>query len=156
MKNPDISFEDAKARKKKGSQGKSAESAVQKLLDQRRREGKLDFIRLLDSRAAGRTVAAQPCDFIVFAPGNTIALEVKQVSKGDRLPNQSFTQLPRMAALARQKVTAVLLVFLLETNTWWAVDVGSMSPAPSWKVGGEGWRGHSSCDIFLDLNQSNV
>ena len=134
MKNPDISFEDAKARKKKGQQGKTAETKVQALLDQRQREGKLNYIRLLDARACGRPVPAAPSDFVVFQQGfRGTLLEVKQISKGDRLPKKSFTQLPRM--LSMKHAYSMLLVFLAETDEWWSLRVMDMDPAAaSWKI----------------------
>jgi len=134
MKNPDESFEEACKRKKKGQQGKSAESKVRALLEERGAEGKLGFIRLLDARAAGKPVPAQPCDFIVFKHGAAWLLEVKQISKGNRLPKKSFPQLSRMLSM-KAHAHLMLLVFLAETGEWWNMEVVAMdASAASWKV----------------------
>lgn len=137
MKNPDESFEESKARKKKGSQGKTAEAAVQKLLDQRQREGKISYIRLLDARTCGKPVPAAPADFVVFQESCVATLlEVKQISKGDRLPKKSFTQLPRM--LSMKQAWPMLVVYLAGTDSWWSMDVTRMDlSAASWKVNEE-------------------
>ena len=135
MKNPDETFEESKARKRRGQQGKAAEAKVAAVLNKLKIAGKLDFIRLLDARTCGRPVPQQPADYVVFREGRIgCLLEIKEISKGNRLPKKSFSQLPRMLSMAVH-AHPILLVFLSDRNEWWSMRVHEMDPsAASWKI----------------------
>jgi hypothetical protein len=148
MKKHDESFLEAKARAKQGQRGKKAESVVQDMLKERQAAGILEFIRLPDSRSAGRPLPAQPCDYIVFHEGNSVALEVKEISKGSRLPRKSFPQLPRMQQLGKVGVILLLWVYLKETNEWRSLDVLGM------ELEDKSWNALDPCLSYsIDLDE---
>lgn len=129
----DESFAEAKKRKARGQRGKSAEDAVEAALKLLKEEYDwIDYDRLPDTRAAGRIMPARVSDFTVFAAGKSFSLEVKEISKGFRLPKP--VQLPRM----RRREMAGCLGFLLvhakeaELNPWRVLWVDDLEPtAPS-------------------------
>lgn len=111
------SFAAHKTRKKKGSQGKASETQVQGALTKfKAAYSFFDFDRLPDTRSAGTLMPAQVCDCTVFCRGQAYSLEVKEISKGFRLPK--FVQMPRMLRREKVGVPGIVLVHFLEKNVW--------------------------------------
>lgn len=128
-------FEESKARRAMGQRGKSAEAQVGAALQTLKAQGVLDFDRVPDTRAAGRFMPPQVADFMVYAKGTAIAVEVKSLKKGSRLGKGAFPQLPRMLRRCMAGCRGVLLVQLLERGLWIAVDVEGLDiAAKSWDV----------------------
>jgi len=125
-----------KARKALGSRGKSAESKVQEILTKWTGEDHtFDFDRLLDSRSAGKIVAAQVSDFLLFYKSRSATLEVKEMKKGLRLPKKSFPQHARMVRREYTGCIGVLIVNTMDTGLWWVLRVTDMpTGAVSWKL----------------------
>jgi hypothetical protein len=109
---------------------------VHELLNKRKAENmSFDYDRLLDSRAAGRIVASQVSDFLVFQGGRAFTLEVKEMKTGDRLPKGSFPQHPRMLRRDKAGCAGILLVRIADTGQWWQLYVADMpAGVPSWKI----------------------
>lgn len=125
-----------KARLELGSRGKSAETKVFDILSKWQKAGQnSDFDRLLDSRSAGRIVAAQVADFLLFFQGSSATLEVKEIKKGSRLTKKSFPQLPRMVRRELTGCKGFLIAHTKEDDKWRVVRVANMAlGAPSWKL----------------------
>ena len=125
-----------KARMERGSRGKSAETKVYDILSSWQKEDRyFDFDRLLDSRSAGKIVAAQVSDFLIFRVGRSATLEVKEIKKGMRLSKGSFPQHPRMVRRELTGCKGFLIVYTVDTDLWWAARVTGMEAGvPSWKL----------------------
>ena len=136
-KQTDEGFLEAKARRAKGQRGKASERLVQTALTGMRAEHDfLDYSRSVDSRAAGRIVEAQVCDYTVFCRGRAYSLEVKSLQTGTRL--KTFVQLPRMLRRAMAGVPGIVLVHLIEMDRWVMIDLEwfkTKHDAASWDVG---------------------
>ena len=126
-----------KVRLERGSRGKSAESKVQDVLSEWRVVNQeFDFDRLLDSKSAGKIVAAQVSDFLIFHRGRSATLEVKQIKKGTRLAKSKFPQHPRMLRRELTGCKGFLIAFTQEEpSLWWVARVINMkTEVPSWKL----------------------
>ena len=124
-----------KKRKSTGSRGKYAESHFQgELFSRKKKDAHFDYDRLLDSKAAGRIVAAQVADFLLFFGGSVAAVEVKEIKKGFRLPKKSFPQLARIRRRMQTGSLGFLVVYTAESSQWFLVDVGCMEDAVSWEL----------------------
>jgi len=95
---------------------------------------KFDFDRLLDSRAAGRIVAAQVSDFLIFSKYKSATLEVKEIKSGLRLDRRSFPQHPRMVRREYAGCKGFVVVNVMDVETWWVARVTEMI------LGGVSWR----------------
>lgn len=124
MKNEDEGFLAAKARKKKGSQGKNIEDKVHQVLNELKLEYlSLDFDRLLDARAAGRPVPPTVSDFVGCCNGRGFALEVKSTAHDFRLSYSDFPQFPRMRRRAQAGALCLLAIYHSTLKKWRLVDV---------------------------------
>jgi len=124
MSKEDDSFLEAKARRKKGAQGKSAEDKVQDELALLRLSNiTFDFDRLLDSRAAGRVVAPTVADFTFCYKGRAGALEVKSMKDGHRLAYSKFPQYPRMLRRAGAGGLCLVVVYIEDVKQWRIANV---------------------------------
>ena len=134
-----------------GSRGKTAETKVQEvLIGWQSKDRTFDFDRLLDSRSAGKIVAAQVADFLLFFQGGSATLEVKQIKKGYRLPKKSFPQHPRMLRRELAGSKGFLITFTEEDNFWRVVRVTNMElNVPSWKLNEVGFA-----RVFADVEQA--
>jgi len=124
-----------KARLELASRGKSAESKVHDMLlvwEKRNRD--FDFDRLLDSKAAGRIVAPQVSDFLLFYRGKSATLEVKEMKSGLRMQRNKFPQHARMVRREYAGCRGFLIVNVIDTDSWWVVRVTKMI------LGGVSWR----------------
>ena len=127
------SFLEHKARKRKGSQGKSSETAVHSALVKFKAGNPcFDFDRNYDTRSAGALLPAGVSDYTLFCRGNSYALAVKEISKGTRLPK--FKQLPRLNRRTYAGVFCLVLVHFVEVDAWYlkGVDWFLVRPAASW------------------------
>ena len=129
------SFAAHKTRKKKGSQGKASETQVQDALTKFKAAYPFfDFDRLPDTRSAGTLMPSQVSDYTVFCRGQAYSLEVKEISKGFRLPK--FVQLPRMLRREKSGAHGVVLVHFIEHSIWVIKDIAWFAPrlAASWDL----------------------
>lgn len=120
-------FLEMQARRKLGARGKSAEALVQAWLTKRKAaDPTFDFDRLLDSRAAGAIISPQCCDYMLYAKHFGVrSLEIKELAKGDRLPQ--FVQLPRMLRREDAGVEGWLVVRLVEESLWVTIRTLSLT-----------------------------
>jgi len=118
-------FTEAKARRSKGLRGKRAENLVEKALKElKEASAHFDYDRLPDTRSAGRIMPAQVADFTMLYHGKAFCLEVKEVKKGKRLNIKSaFRQYPRMLRRSMAGATGLLLIFSVEEDSWFILDV---------------------------------
>lgn len=132
----DETLAERKARKELSSRGKSAESKTHDiLLRWSKKNRQFDFDRLLDSKAAGKLVAAQVSDFLLFYKGRAASLEIKEMKTGLRLPKKSFPQHGRMMRREYAGCRGFLVVNTKDTNLWWVIRVTDMLlGAVSWRV----------------------
>ena len=116
------------------SRGKTAETKVQDIFSMWMKEDlQFDFDRLLDSKAAGKIVAAQVSDFLLFYKGVSATIEVKEMKKGVRLPKKSFPQHPRMVRRSHTGCQGYLIAHTVDTGLWWVATVDNMElGATSW------------------------
>jgi len=123
-----------KKRKALATRGEFAETKVHNLLRSLATASpEFDFDRLLDSRAAGKIVAAQVSDFLIFYRGHSATLEVKEMKKGLRLTAKDFPQHPRMLRREKAGCKGFVLVYALQTESWWLGRVTEMeNGVPSW------------------------
>lgn len=127
IKREEESFFEAKARRKKGSQGKAAEDvAHDTLAGMRGSDLSFDFDRLLDSRAAGRVVAATVADFTFCQRGRAGALEIKSMKKGSRLAYSDFPQYPRMRRRSAAGALCLVAVYVEATRCWHGANVAEL------------------------------
>lgn len=137
-----LSFAEAQAKKKLAQKGKSTEAQVADVLKSwKASDARFDYDRLVDSRAAGAIIEAQCCDFMLYSWKKTIALEVKEIKKGTRLP--SFVQLPRLLRREKTGVAGWVLVHFLDSAKWVATRATAFEgaqEAASWNLAGmPGW-----------------
>jgi hypothetical protein len=84
--------------------------------------GAREFNRLIDTRAAGRTVKAAAADFEFFAAGPVHGLiEVKETEHAYRLERSKVPQLPKLHRRVLSGGVCVVLVYHSTTNVWRAV-----------------------------------
>lgn len=120
----DESFLAAKARKKKGSQGKAIEDKVHTVLRElRAAHVEFDYERLPDSRSAGRPMPATVADFVGVCNGRGFALEVKSTSHDFRLAGSDFPQFSRMRRRAQAGALCLVAVYHSTIKKWRLVDV---------------------------------
>lgn len=127
MADVDEGFLAAKARKKKGSQGKSAEDVVHKALNELRAEHlAFDFERLPDSRSAGRPMPATVADFVGCCNGRGFALEVKSTTHPFRLKYGDFSQFQRLRRRIQAGALCLVVVHHSTLGQWRIVDVSTL------------------------------
>lgn len=144
MSKEDEGFLEAKARRKRGTQGKPAEEVAHKALAELRASNlNFDFDRMLDSRAAGRTVSATVADFTFCYQGRAGALEIKSMKDGHRLAYGDFPQYPRMKRRAAAGALCLVAVYVREIRVWRIANVLDLEEITrgSWDIMAEGWTG---------------
>lgn len=110
------------------NRGANAEKATQKFLelwakDHPTREAN----RLLDSKAAGRTIKAAAADFEFFClPGHGL-IEVKETEHTYRLARDKVPQLARLRRRSKCGGTCVVAVLHSTTGQWRAVDAAVLA-----------------------------
>ncbi len=144
-----------RARRSTGSRGKSAESKVQELLTKWAGESRdFDFDRLLDSRSAGRIVAAQVSDFLLFYKGTSATLEVKEVKSGLRLSKGKYPQHGRMLRRSYTGCKGFVLVNAKDTELWWVMLAHKLPLGkPSWKFSEYGSSFNSAEDALIFISK---
>lgn len=131
--------------------GKASEASVHRKLETFDNYGPVLWERIPDYRAGSMKTAL--ADFRVLEHGVTTFIEVKEVSKGFRLPYGNVSQLGalRRASLAGAK--ALVLVHCLEPELWYGLSVEAMqeikrtSTEASWNL-----KGRPSGDLSVWLN----
>lgn len=119
--------------------GAVAEKAVQKYLTDWAQHPHREFSRMVDSKAAGRTIKAAAADFEFFALQKDCGprgdetrrhhglIEVKETRHPYRLEKKRVTQLARLRKRTNVGGTCLVLVFHSETNLWRCIDVPYMT-----------------------------
>lgn len=108
--------------------GKKAEAETQKFLESWAFERPdREYNRLVDSKAAGRTIKAAPADFEFFrslSPDTGVfgLIEVKQTEHEYRLERTKVTQLPRLRRRAKCGGLCLVLVLHSTIGRWRVVD----------------------------------
>ncbi len=109
---------------KLADRGKEAEDAVRAYLEAwAAASERRDFDRLVDTKAAGRTIRAAPADFEAYALETdswpTAALiEVKETRHAYRLDRSRLTQMPRLRKRAKAGVHVYVLVYHSVERQW--------------------------------------
>lgn len=118
--------------------GAVAEKAVQKYLTDWAQHTHREFERLVDSKAAGRTIKAAAADFAFFAKLENCGphgdatyryhglIEVKETKHAFRLEKKRVTQLARLRKRTNAGGLCLVLVFHSETSQWRCIDVPYM------------------------------
>jgi hypothetical protein len=102
------------------NRGKKAEDAVQKFLTEWAQQTNREFSRLVDTKAAGRTIKAAPADFEFFTLPHENAkpvfglLEVKETEHEYRLARDKVPQLARLRK--RENCGGLCLVLVLHST----------------------------------------
>lgn len=102
--------------------GAVAEKAVQKFLTDWGQHPNRDWARLIDSKAAGRTIKAAAADFELYAKleGKNYAclVEVKETQHDYRLSYDRITQMARLRKRANAGVICLVVVLHSGTGQW--------------------------------------
>lgn len=118
--------------------GAVAENAVQKYLTDWAQHPHREFSRMVDSKAAGRTIKAAAADFEFFAMQRGCGqrgdetrrhhglIEVKETKHAFRLEKKRVTQLARLRKRTNAGGTCLVLVFHSEAGGWRCLDVPYM------------------------------
>lgn len=126
------------AKSNKSNRGKDAEKLVAKFLEEWAScSPKRSYERLIDAKAAGRTIKASAADFCCwsFTPlGHyTVFLEVKETIHQYRLSREKVPQLPRLRKLATCGCTCLILIRHSTLNVWRVVKADELAiDVPSW------------------------
>jgi hypothetical protein len=108
--------------------GKKAEEAVKKALaNWEKASSDREVERLLDTRAAGRTVKAAAADFAFYSGGAHGLIEVKSTEHEFRLARPNITQLPRMRKRELCGGVCLVLVHHSTLNLWRVATVEYLS-----------------------------
>ena len=107
--------------------GKEAEKATQDYLTEWVRHPYREYNRLVDSKAAGRTIKAAAADFEFFTHADPAMphfglIEVKQTEHNYRLERDKVPQLPRLRKRANCGGCCVVLVCHSSLALWRAID----------------------------------
>lgn len=156
MSKEDEGFFEAKARRKRGAQGKPAEEVAHKALAELRASNlNFDFDRMLDSRAAGRTVSATVADFTFCYQSRAGALEIKSMKDGHRLAYSDFPQYPRMKRRAAAGALCLVAVYTRDARVWNIANVRDLEEITrgSWDITAAGW---TDCAVFKTLFEGAV
>lgn len=115
--------------------GAVAEKAVQKYLTDWAQHTHREFERLVDSKAAGRTIKAAAADFAFFAVQRGSEgkhhhhglIEVKETKHPYRLEKKRVTQLARLRKRTNVGGLCLVLVFHSASGLWRCIDVPYMT-----------------------------
>lgn len=115
------------------NRGKKAEDAVAVFLTGwAQTSSEREFARLVDTKAAGRTIKAAAADFEFFAilPGRVVChglIEVKETEHEYRLARDKVPQLPRLRK--REKCGGLCLVVIHHSTTglWRVMQAGTLA-----------------------------
>lgn len=123
------------------NRGQVAEEAVQKYLTAWAASHPLrEFSRLVDAKAAGRTIKAAAADFEFYSAehsGEFGLIEVKQTEHTYRLERSKVPQLPRLRKRANCGGTCLVLVLHSTLNRWRVVsaeELASTGDKGSWNL----------------------
>ena len=128
------------AKSKHANKGKDAEKLVAKFLEEWAAcSPQRSYERLIDAKAAGRTIKASAADFCCwsFTPlGHyTVFVECKETLHQYRLAKDKVPQLPRLRKLAQCGCTCLILVFHSTLNAWRVVKAEELEVGvPSWDL----------------------
>jgi len=122
--------------------GSAAESAVKKALDAWADESPhREANRLVDTKAAGRTIKAAPADFEFFCLHEGVAchglIEVKETQHEYRLDRSRLTQQARLRRRAKCGGFTFVLVYHSTSGVWRCMssaDLGEPSTKGSWDL----------------------
>ncbi len=102
--------------------GAVAEKAVQKFLTEWGQHPNRDWARLIDSKAAGRTIKAAAADFEAYFLLNgqpqACLIEVKETQHDYRLDYDRITQMARLRKRANAGVICLVVVLHSGTSQW--------------------------------------
>lgn len=132
--------------------GKVAETAVQNFLAEWHQHPNHEFNRLVDAKAAGRTIKAAAADFEFFCPGHFGLIEVKETEHEYRLSRDKVPQLPRLRKRTNCGGSCVVVVFHSTTRKWricsipWLMSTGdkgswNLAALPHYETCGEALAG---------------
>lgn len=119
--------------------GAVAEKAVQKYLTDWAQHPHREFSRLVDSKAAGRTIKAAAADFEFFSMHRNCGIrgdetrrhhgliEVKETKHDFRLEKKRVTQLARLRKRTNAGGTCLVLIFHSTIGQWRCIDVPYMT-----------------------------
>lgn len=126
------------AKSKNANKGKEAEKLVAKFLDEWAAcSPKRSYERLVDARAAGRTIKAAASDFCCWSFTSlghyTVFIEVKQTLHQYRLARDKVPQLPRLRKLTTCGCTCLILIYHSTLDSWRVVKADELAiDVPSW------------------------
>lgn len=107
-----------------GNRGKYAEDKVTNFLKEwAHADTHREASRLVDTKAAGRTIKAAKADFEYFCPDWHGLIEVKQTEHQYRLERSKVTQLPSLRKRDKVGGACVVVVYHSTLQVWRAVTV---------------------------------
>ena len=158
--NDATAFTDAKARRKRAQQGKSAEQQVKDYLKAKgeRLGAGFDAERTLDARSAGGRFQVRTGDFYAYYKpqgwkfGRTANIEVKETQNLTRLPAANFSR-DSIARCYKRSLAGVITVILIhhsKAEKWVTVPIRHFfeNVQPSWPTAG--WPTFDTCEEALD------
>lgn len=149
-KNDEEGFLQAKARRKTGQRGKSAEVKVHEFLSGLKNEDlNFDFDRLIDARSCGRPVPPSVADFVGAFTSRSFAIEVKETKHPYRLSVSAFPQFPRMKRRAMAGALCIVVVKHTEEKLWRVIKVCDLDDRAtgSWDL--RAWPTYGTFEIKL-------
>lgn len=159
-------FTDARERRKRAQQGKSAEQQVKDYLKAKAEElgAGFDYERNPDARSAGGKFQVRTGDFYAYykAPGfrhgRCANIEVKETKIASRLPAGNFSRdsIGRCYKRALAGVVTVILVHHSTTGRWVLLPIKHLfdNVQPSWPT--DGWPSFDSCAAALDSGLADL
>jgi hypothetical protein len=134
--------------------GADAEKETQKFLNDWGQYPFREFNRLVDSKAAGRTIKAAAADFEFFQAAHGTGprgdevrvshglIEVKETEHDYRLDKKRITQMARLRKRANCGGKCFVLVFHSKIGVWRCLDLaymtaGGLEPKGSWDLRGQ-------------------
>lgn len=127
-----------KTKNRFADRGAVAEKAVQETLTNWAQRPWREFSRLVDSKAAGRTIKAAAADFEFYIDGRFGLIEVKETKHAYRLEKKRITQMARLRKRANCGGVCLVLVYHSTERFWRCLDMpymlGSLDTAGSWDM----------------------
>ena len=153
-------FTDARERRKRAQQGKSAEQQVKDYLKAKAEQlgAGFDYERNPDARSAGGRFQVRTGDFYAYYKpagwkfGRTANIEVKETKIPTRLPAGNFSR-DSIARCRKRELAGVITVILIHhstTDRWVVMPIRHFfeNVQASWPT--DGWPSFDSCEAALD------
>lgn len=159
-------FTDARERRKKAQQGKSAEQQVKDYLKAKAEQLGVgfDYERNPDARSAGGKFQVRTGDFYAYYKpdgwkhGRCANIEVKETKIAARLPGANFSRDSIARCYKRWKagVVTVVLIHHSTTGQWVVMPISHFfeNVTPSWPTAG--WPSFDSCEAALDSGLADL